>query len=66
MIAVVSGLVLTIGRLVSMVAAEVPYYLRLFVTLSIDIFLLTYVLMPHITRLLAKWIYPSSKTVVAN
>ena len=66
MIAVVFGLVLSIGQLISMVAADVPYYLRLFVTLCIDIFLLTYVLMPRITRLLAKWIYPSSKIVAAN
>jgi uncharacterized protein len=66
MIAVVFGLVLSIGQLFSMVAAEVPYYLRLFVTLCIDIFLLTYVVMPRITKLLAKWIYPSSKTVTAN
>jgi uncharacterized protein len=64
-IAVVFGLVLSIGQVVGMVAAEVPSYLRLFVTISIEIFLMTYVLMPHITRLLAKWIYPSSKTVVA-
>jgi antibiotic biosynthesis monooxygenase (ABM) superfamily enzyme len=28
--------------------------------------LLTYVVMPRITRLLAKWIYPSTKTVAAN
>ncbi len=62
MIAVVFGLVLSIGQLISMVAADVPYYLRLFVTLCIDIFLLTYVLMPRITRLLAKWIYPNSRT----
>jgi antibiotic biosynthesis monooxygenase (ABM) superfamily enzyme len=27
--------------------------------------LMTNVIMPRITRLLAKWIYPSSKTVVA-
>src|SRR5829696_5642763 len=66
MIAVVFGLVFSIGQLISIVAAEVPYYLRLFVTLSIDIFLLTYVVMPRITRLLAKWIYPSTKTVAAN
>jgi antibiotic biosynthesis monooxygenase (ABM) superfamily enzyme len=66
MIAVVFGLVFSIGQLISMVAAEVPSYLRLFVTICIDIFLLTYVLMPRITRLLAKWIYPSSKTVDAN
>jgi antibiotic biosynthesis monooxygenase (ABM) superfamily enzyme len=63
---VVFGLVLSIGQLISMVAVEVPYYLRLFVTLCIDIFLLTYVVMPRITWLLAKWIYPSCKTVAAN
>ena len=65
MIAVVFGLVLSIGQLVSMVAVGVPSSIRLFVTISIEIFLMTYVLMPHITRVLAKWIYPSSNTVVA-
>ncbi len=64
-IAVVFGLVISIGQLVGMVATEVPSHIRLFVTISIEIFLMTYVLMPRITRLLAKWIYPSSKTVVA-
>ena len=64
-IAIVFGLVLSIGQLVGMVAMEVPSYVRLFVTISIEIFLMTYVLMPRITKLLAKWIYPSSKTVVA-
>jgi antibiotic biosynthesis monooxygenase (ABM) superfamily enzyme len=65
MIAVVFGLVLSIGQIVGMVAAGVPSYIRLFVTISIEIFLMTYVLMPHITRVLAKWIYPPSNTVVA-
>jgi antibiotic biosynthesis monooxygenase (ABM) superfamily enzyme len=65
MIVVVFGLVLSIGQLVSIIAAGVPSYLRLFVTISIEIFLMTYLLMPRITRLLAKWIYPSSKTVVS-
>lgn len=66
MIAVVFGLVLSIDQLINMITADVPYYLRLFVTLRIDIFLLTYVLLPRITRLLAKWIYPYSRTVAAN
>jgi uncharacterized protein len=64
-IAVVFGLVISIGQLVGIVAIEVLLYIRLFVTICIEIFLMTYVLMPRITRLLAKWIYPSSKTVVA-
>jgi antibiotic biosynthesis monooxygenase (ABM) superfamily enzyme len=66
MIVVVFGLVLSIGQLVGMVAVEVPSYIRLFVTISIEIFLMTYILMPRITRLLAKWIYPSSKTAAVN
>jgi uncharacterized protein len=65
-IAVVFGLVVSIGQIVNMVAVEVPSYVRLFVTISIEIFLMTYVLMPRITRLLTKWIYPSSKTLVAS
>jgi antibiotic biosynthesis monooxygenase (ABM) superfamily enzyme len=64
MIAVVFGLVVLIGQIVNMVAVGVPFYIRLFVTISIEIFLMTYVLMPRITKLLSKWIYPSSKTVV--
>ena len=66
MIAVVFGLVLSIGQVVSIVAVELPSYIRLFVTISIEIFLMTYVLMPRITRLLAKWIYSSSKTIAAD
>jgi antibiotic biosynthesis monooxygenase (ABM) superfamily enzyme len=66
-IAVVFGLVISIGQVVGMVAtAEVPSYIRLFVTISIEIFLMTYVVMPRITRLLAKWIYPSYKTAAAS
>jgi uncharacterized protein len=64
-IAIVFGLVLSIGEIIGMIATEVPVYIRLFVTISIVIPLMTYVIMPRITRLLAKWIYPSSKTVVA-
>jgi antibiotic biosynthesis monooxygenase (ABM) superfamily enzyme len=62
-LAVVFGLVVSIGQLVNIAAGEVPSYVRLFVTISIEIFLMTYVLMPRITRLLSKWIYPSSKTL---
>jgi uncharacterized protein len=66
MIAVVFGLVISIGQIVGIVAAEVPSYVRLFVTISIEISLMTYVLMPRITRLLAEWIYPSSKIIAEN
>lgn len=58
MIAVVYGLVLSIGQLVSLTLAEAPKPVRLLVTIVIEVFLLTYVLMPRLTRWLARWIYP--------
>jgi antibiotic biosynthesis monooxygenase (ABM) superfamily enzyme len=64
MIVVVYGLVISIGQLVSALVGDViPSYLRLFITISIEIFLMTFVLMPHLTKLLAKWIYPSSTPI---
>ena len=45
-LAVVFVLVVSIGQIVNMVVVEVPSYIRLFVTISIEIFLMTYVLMP--------------------
>lgn len=60
MIAVVYGLVLSIGQLVALVLAGAPSPLRLLVTITIEVFLMTYVLMPRLTRWLARWIYVSS------
>lgn len=59
LIAVVYGLVLSIGWLVGFVLSGWPYPLRLFVTISVEVFLMTYLLMPRLTRWLASWIYPS-------
>ena len=61
MIAVVYGLVLSIGTLVAMVLSSAPTPLRLLVTITIEVFLMTYVLMPRLTRWLARWIYPAPK-----
>lgn len=58
MIALVYGLVLSIGKVVALVLADVPSTLRLLVTIVIEVFLMIYVLMPRITRWLARWIYP--------
>lgn len=58
MICVVYGLVLSIGSLVGLVLHAAPAPLRLLVTIVIEVFLMTYVLMPRLTRWLAKWIYP--------
>jgi len=60
MIAVVYGLVLSIGQLVALVLASAPSPLRLLVTITIEVFLMTYLLMPRLTRWLARWIYPAS------
>lgn len=61
MIAVVYGLVLSIGSLVALVLGEAPMPLRLLVTITIEVFLMTYLIMPRLTRLLARWIYPATK-----
>jgi antibiotic biosynthesis monooxygenase (ABM) superfamily enzyme len=64
MIVVVYGLVISIGQLVSSLVGDViPSYVRLFITISIEIFLMTFILMPRLTKLLAKWIYPSSSPI---
>ncbi len=61
MIAVVYGLVLSIGTLVALVLQAAPMPLRLLVTITIEVFLMTYFLIPRLTRWLAGWIYPSQK-----
>ncbi|MCG3174398.1 MAG: hypothetical protein GMKNLPBB_02632 [Myxococcota bacterium] len=63
MIAVVYALVLSLGTLVSVIFAGTPPPLRLFLTIVIEIFLMTYVLMPRLTRWLAGWIYPRKEVV---
>jgi uncharacterized protein len=61
MIVVVYALVLSLGRLVALVLADAPFPLRLLVTIVIEVFLMTYVLMPRLTHWLARWIYPRHK-----
>jgi len=62
MIVVVFGLVLGLGTVVNAAFAQLPfatpYPLRLLVTITIEVLLMTYWLMPLITRRLAVWIYP--------
>jgi uncharacterized protein len=59
MIAVVYGLVLSIGQGVALALPTAPPRLRLLLTILIEVMLMTYVLMPRITRWLARWIYPT-------
>lgn len=62
MTAVVFTLVLVIGSLVEAVASllpvVVPQPLRLLLTIAIEVVLMTWWLMPLLTRRLARWIYP--------
>ena len=70
MTAVVFILVLSIGALVnagfdllaSLTGWVVPRPARLLVTIALEVVLMTYWLMPAITRRLAFWIYPKAKT----
>lgn len=63
MIAVVFNLVLLIGGAVNTALAalpfDTPYALRLLLTIAIEVVLMTYWLIPVLTRRLARWIYPS-------
>lgn len=63
MIAVVFGLVLSIGSLVNIAADRLPVSLpaplRLLTTITLEVLLMTYWLMPRLTRRLAFWIYPA-------
>jgi len=65
MIAVVFTLVLVIGTAVNAVFAALPintpYPLRLLVTIAVEVVLMTWWVMPWITRRLAPWIYPRQK-----
>lgn len=58
MMVVVYVLVLSIGAFVGAVFASVPSALRLLVTIAIEVSLMTWVIMPWLTRRLAPWIYP--------
>ena len=62
MIMVVYVLVLSIGTLVAHVLGNVPPPVRLLTTIVIEVLLMTYVLMPRLTRWLARWIYPARTT----
>jgi hypothetical protein len=61
MIVVVYVLVLSIGQLVALGLGAAPPAVRLFVTIVIEVALLTWVIMPRLTRALARWIYPAMR-----
>lgn len=61
---VVYLLVLGIGTVGQIVIGEaVPNAARLFIVIAFEVALMTYMVMPFLTRRLAGWIYPSTTTV---
>lgn len=66
LIVVVFVLVMVLTTLANWTIADWPFPLRLLVTTTIQVLLMTYLVMPRLTRALAGWIYPSTKTVGAS
>lgn len=58
---VVYVLVLVIGGLAAAALGDaVPGPIRLLLVITVEVFLMTYLILPRLTRLLRNWIYPSS------
>ncbi len=62
LIAVVFVLVLALNLLLAPLIGNWPLALRLLVTVIAQVGLMTYLIMPPLTRALARWIYPSTRT----
>ena len=62
LIAVVFVLVLALNLLLNPLIGGWPLALRLLLTVTAQVLLMTYLIMPRLTRALARWIYPSTKT----
>ena len=59
---VVFMLVLLLNLALSPLIGDWPLALRLLITVTLQVFLMTYLIMPRVTRLLARWIFPTTKT----
>ena len=63
LVAVVFVLVLILNLTLGPVMAGWPLALRVLITVAIQVALMTYVIMPRLTPLIARFIYPSSRTL---
>jgi hypothetical protein len=63
LIAVVFALVLILNLTLGPLMTEWPLPMRVLVTVAIQVGLMTYVIMPRLTPLIARFIYPKSKTL---
>lgn len=62
LIVVVFLLVLALNVALGPLIGHWPLALRLLVTVILQVLLMTYVIMPRVTRALAAWIFPTTKT----
>jgi antibiotic biosynthesis monooxygenase (ABM) superfamily enzyme len=60
LVAVVTVLALVLGPLLTQYLGHAPRVVRAFIGATLQVVLLTYVIMPRVTRLLASWLYPVS------
>ncbi|MEM9432417.1 MAG: antibiotic biosynthesis monooxygenase [Pseudomonadota bacterium] len=63
MIGVVFTMILILSTIISALTPSWPQPLRLFLTVTIQVCLMTYVVMPRLTPLIARFVYPRSRTV---
>ncbi|RKF06229.1 antibiotic biosynthesis monooxygenase [Oceaniradius stylonematis] len=63
LIAVVFVLVLALNLVLDPLIGGWPLALRLLLTVTLQVLAMTYLIMPRLTRALARWIYPSTQTV---
>ena len=62
LIVVVFLLILLLNLALAPLIGHWPLALRLLITVILQVTLMTYLIMPCVTRLLARWIFPSTKT----
>ena len=62
LIVVVFVLVLSLNLALAPLISGWPLALRILITVILQVSLMTYVIMPRVTRLLARWIFPTTKT----
>ena len=63
MIAVVFAMILILSTIIGALTPNWPQPLRLLLTVTIQVALMTYVVMPRLTPLIARFVYPSTRTV---
>ena len=64
LIVVVFVLALLLNIALAPLLGDWPLALRLLITVLLQVTLMTYVIMPRLTRLLARWIFPTTKTAI--